>query len=139
MPERATITFSVTYDGNALDRTRSGLLAFLKGNAIDTDAISEIELATYEVLANIIEHSPAAERGEEILCECALLQNRVEVRIEHRGSRFDLTEGSFPDLREHFSKGKSSGLGIYIVRTLMDAVEYAYTGNRNVIRLVKEL
>jgi anti-sigma regulatory factor (Ser/Thr protein kinase) len=139
MPERATITFTIIHDVNALNRTRNSILAFLKSNAIDEDAISEIELATYEVLANIIEHSPAAERGNKIICECALLQNRIEVRIEHRGERFDITEGASPDLREHFARGKSRGLGIYIIRTLMDAVEYAYAGNRNVIRLVKEL
>jgi len=47
----------------------------------------------------------AEESGNEILCECALMQNRIEIRIEHRGERFDMTEEALPDLHEHFTKG----------------------------------
>jgi anti-sigma regulatory factor (Ser/Thr protein kinase) len=139
MLHKGKITLSTGYDIKKFDLMRDSIVSFLEGNNIATDIISEIELTIYEVIANIIEHSSIEKRGKEISCELLILQNRVEIKIENIGERFDITAVEFPGIYEHFKKGRKRGLGIYIIRTLMDRVEYTYRGNCNILKFVKEL
>lgn len=138
MLHKDKITLSISYDIKEFDLIRDSIVSFLEGNNIAADIISEIELALYEAIANIIEHSPIEKRGKEISCKLLVLQNRVDITIENIGERFDITTVEFPGIYEHFKKGSKRGLGIYIIRTLMDRVEYAYRGNCNIVKFVKE-
>ena len=138
MPKKNTISISVKYDICELDLIRDELSLFLFQNNIDEDVISQIEITAYEALVNIIEHSSMEKRGEEIAFECLVTGNRIEIKIENIGERFDITEAELPDIKKHYKNGKRRGLGIYIIRTLMDSIEYSYKGNLNTLRLIKE-
>jgi serine/threonine-protein kinase RsbW len=138
MLHKDKITLTISYDIRKFDLIRNSIVSFLEGNDIATDIISEIELTIYEAIANIIEHSSIEKRGKEITCELLILQNRVEITIENIGERFDVTAVEFPGIYEHFKRGRKRGLGIYIIRTFMDRIEYTYRGNCNILKFVKE-
>lgn len=129
----------MTYDVSSLHGKRKEIISFLMDASITFDIISQIELAVYEALVNIIEHNPHPSPGARITTDCRVRASAVEVTITNDGSRFDPTTAPLPDLKEHFMKGKRRGLGIYIIRTLMDSVTYSYRKGINTLRMEKSL
>ena len=65
------------------------------------------------------------------------MKNEILITIESYGDEFDITKVELPDIEEHYKSGKMRGLGIYIIRTLMDRVEHSYKDNINILKLVK--
>ncbi|MNR61389.1 Serine-protein kinase RsbW [compost metagenome] len=60
--------------------------------------------------------------------------------IADRGSTFDPMEVPPPDLDRHRAEFRVGGLGIFLMRSLMDHVDYhIQPGFRNEVRLVKYL
>ena len=132
-------TFSLTYQVASLHGTRKDLIAFLMDAALPVDVVSQIELAAYEALVNIIEHNPHPRAGAKISMRCTIAPARITLTIANTGVHFDPTAAPMPDLAEHFKKGRRRGLGIYIIRTLMDTMEYSFAKGVNRLRMVKRI
>lgn len=107
-------------------------------------AIEEAEIAQYNLLlavhelcVNIIQHAYAGESGEFVVN--FMLHDdplRVEITSEDHGrTAFDFTEWSPPDLTDP----PIHGLGIFLMRQLMDDVTYEHTDTASRWRLVKHL
>ncbi|MBN1531322.1 MAG: ATP-binding protein [Spirochaetes bacterium] len=124
--------------GRSLDETRRRLLEFLQRNAVHDDISSQIELAVYEAIANIIEHGDRAYRKSSVQLHIEIAPPEIRISIRYRGNEFDITAIELPDLKRHFHSGRDGGLGIHIIRTLMDRVEYDFSGNSNELRMVKK-
>ncbi|MCP4137358.1 MAG: ATP-binding protein [bacterium] len=122
-----------------LDETKIEIAGFLAMNNINEEYISHIELSTYEVIANIIDHTPEEYHNREIEVECKILSGKIETTICNFGDRFNIIEAELPDIPTHFKSGKNRGLGIYFIRTLMDDVRYSYEDNINRLILVKKI
>ena len=94
-------------------------------------------LAAHELCVNIIKHAYAGEPGEFVvtfrLCDDPL---HVEITSEDQGrNAFDFSEWAPPDLTDP----PIHGLGIFLMRQLMDWVEYEHTATGSHWRLVKHL
>ena len=102
-----------------------------------------VEVSLDEVLANVIRHGLAG-RGESARVELELQLEpgdppRCEVRIEDDGPEFDPLTAAAPDLSLGVDERQVGGLGIELVRRLMDEVHYERKGGRNRLRLVRRL
>jgi len=102
-----------------------------------------VEVSLDEVLANVIHHGLAG-RGESARVELELQLEpgdppRCEVRIEDDGPEFDPLAAAAPDLSLGVDERQVGGLGIELVRRLMDEVHYERRGGRNRLRLVRRL
>jgi serine/threonine-protein kinase RsbW len=111
-----------------------------------TDAvISDIQLAVDEACTNIIKHAYRSHPEGIIRIDVAIANARSTpskfiVKIFDQGNSFDPTKHPAPDMKEYFRKMTRGGLGIVLMRKLMDEVEYAQLpGNLNAITLVKYL
>ena len=94
-------------------------------------------LAVHELCVNIIQHAYDGESGEFVV-NFMLLDDplRVEITSQDQGANaFDFTEWSPPDLTDP----PIHGLGIFLMRQLMDSVEYEHTDTHSHWRLVKRL
>jgi serine/threonine-protein kinase RsbW len=103
-----------------------------------------IALAVDEALANVMEHGygkqPGAEvqPGEEILLALDLSPERFEVTIEDNGRSFEPPEMPEVNIREHVKAGRRGGLGLFLMRRIMDKVTYAPgVENHNVLHMIK--
>jgi anti-sigma regulatory factor (Ser/Thr protein kinase) len=121
-----SITIVIPRLTGKLDYLRETLVEFLNGNTIDEGPVSRIELSVYEAVVNIIEHSSPAYSDKEIGIECGILDHQVAITITSYGDKFDVTKATLPDIEKHYKSGKTRGLGIYFIMTLMDRVEYSY-------------
>lgn len=100
-----------------------------------------IALAVDEAVTNVVKHSykniePGMETVE-LLIESD--ENSLAVTVRDTGESFDPVKVSpVTDMREHVRCGKKSGLGIFIMRRIMDEVSYSFRrGELNELRMVK--
>lgn len=83
-----------------------------------------IVLAVDEAVANVVEHAYGSSRGDVDLV-FDLDAERLEITIRDNGSKFKADAVPTPDIHEHIKKGLKGGLGMFIMRKIMDEVRYA--------------
>lgn len=103
------------------------------------EEVSKIALAIDEACTNIIKHAYRFDPTQEIGITVTASQRSFEVRITDRGRQFDPGAVPSPDMKEYLTHFRRGGLGVYLMRSLMDKVEYTIRPGRNEVRLVKFL
>ncbi len=102
--------------------------------------IANISLAVDEACTNIIKHAYQNAPDKEIEISVIRNKNNFEIRIVDFGRRFNPQEIKAPDLRRNLAQHRRGGLGVYLMRRLMDKVEYNFMpGRHNEVRLIKYL
>ncbi|MCX7804698.1 MAG: ATP-binding protein [Planctomycetota bacterium] len=99
-----------------------------------------IALSVDEALANIMEHAYAGcARGEkeiEIILEAD--PERFEVVLYDSGREFDPSSVPEVNIEEHVRAGRKNGLGLFLMRQIMDEVNYSFQHNvRNRLQMIK--
>jgi sigma-B regulation protein RsbU (phosphoserine phosphatase) len=118
-----------------LPRADEWLQAVGRELGVCAEAAHDLQLALEEVLANVVRHGYGAEAGPiEVRATTAGDCLRLEVR--DRAPRFNFLEQAPPALDNPLDERPAGGLGVYLVRRLMDRVEYAFEEGEN--RLVLE-
>lgn len=102
-----------------------------------------VEVSLDEVLANVVRHGLAG-RGEAARVELELQLEpgdppRCELRVEDDGPAFDPLAAAAPDTSLGVDERPFGGLGIELVKRLMDEVHYERAAGRNRLRLVRRL
>jgi len=101
---------------------------------------SKIALAVDEACTNIIRHAYHNDPTQTIEVSIRHQRKQFEITIIDEGQTFDPRALKPLDLKEHLSHYRRGGLGVYLMKKLMDIVEYeTLAGNRNQVRLVKVL
>lgn len=101
--------------------------------------VSKIALAVDEACTNIIKHGYEFDPGHTIEIAVGAAGPAFEITITDSGRRFDPGIIPAPDMKEYLSHYRRGGLGVYLMRSLMDSVEYAFPPGHNEVRLVKRL
>lgn len=88
-----------------------------------------VELAVDEACTNIIEHAYQGEGVGDIVCECDVEQDGLKVILLDQAPPFDpesLSEldANQPDINQPIEKLKSRGLGLFLMRKMMDVVKF---------------
>jgi serine/threonine-protein kinase RsbW len=92
-----------------------------------------IQLAVDEAASNIIEHAYEGVTDAELEITCGMEGDLLTIVLLDHGQPFDPAAVPPPDLKADLSDRKIGGLGIYLMRKLMDEVCYesaAPGGNR---------
>lgn len=101
---------------------------------------SKIVLAVDEACTNIIKHAYQYDPHKDIHISIRTSQGAFEVLIEDEGKSFDPLALKPLDLQQHLRQYRRGGLGVYLMKTLMDEVEYnLIPGKKNVVRMTKYL
>jgi anti-sigma regulatory factor (Ser/Thr protein kinase) len=98
-------------------------------------------LSLDEMAANSIRHAyAAAEAGDRhVWVELDVAESALRATVTDEGPPFNPLEAEAPDLTLAIEERGIGGLGIHIVRTMMDGVEYERTGVRNIVTMWKNL
>ena len=97
---------------------------------------NSILLAIEEACTNVIRHAYLYGRGS-VRVHIAVAGDRVTFSIYDRGRSFDFDRSGAPDLGRYVQTGRKGGLGIYLIRKIMDEVDYRTIGDENRLRMVK--
>ncbi len=121
----------------ALAELRSFLqqnLAIFKLTEVDRH---QVTLAVEEVCANLIIHSHGCNPKEEIHLEVKELNKKIIVEITDKGDAFNLLEYEVPDLSQVIEEKRKGGIGILLVKKIMDEIQFESKNGKNICRLIK--
>jgi serine/threonine-protein kinase RsbW len=104
------------------------------------DDIEQIILAVDEACTNIIKHAYEFSPDGIIDIDIKFRDDKFTIAITDEGKGFDPKLIPVPDVREFYKQKKVGGLGIYLMKKLMDEVSYSVEKkNKNRVTLVKYL
>lgn len=108
----------------------------LQANGFSSEEILDTQLAVEEAITNVIVHG-YGRPGEPILVSCRVSGDRAEVSITDTAPRFDPLSVADPDTGEGIDDREIGGLGVYLIRKVMDEVSYQYEDGKNILVLTK--
>ncbi len=104
---------------------------------ISENIINAFKLAIDEAGTNIIRHAYRDWEGF-ITMRIIIREREVTILLIDQGHTFDPNKVGDPDLRRYVDIGKKGGLGIFIIRRVIDSIEYRKTEEGNELRLTKQ-
>ncbi len=122
----------------SLPEIRTSLVSFLESAKIPAELVRKIWLAAEEVCSNIIRHAYLYGAGE-IEIELSVDQSAIQLALIDKGQPFDPLLETVLSLDKSISTGRQGGMGLHLVKKLMDRVEYKRENNSNNLTLTKFL
>jgi serine/threonine-protein kinase RsbW len=107
---------------------------------LDESEVANIELAVDEACANVIEHAYGNDVSHEVVVRAIFDDAELSINVEDSGRGFNADTVVQEELDELISKRKSGGLGMRLIRQLMDEVHYYIVpGRNNELKIKKRL
>ena len=100
--------------------------------------ISRVSLVIEELTTNVIVHGFAADGGWMRL-RVTRREDRLAIELRDNAPPFDPFHVPMPSLTSDISERKVGGLGVHLIRTLMDEWGYVREDDQNVVSLGKRL
>ena len=102
------------------------------------DSIGKLILAVDEACTNIIKHAYKYNSDGVIDISTKSDKSKFTIQITDSGINFDPKAVPDPDIKEYHKQHKSGGLGMFLMKKLMDEVQYRnLKENRNQVIMVK--
>lgn len=95
--------------------------------------IMKFNIAIDELCSNVLFYSEAS----TIFATLQVDETCVSLQFKDNGVPYDIMETEDPDLDAALDEDSVGGYGIFMVKNLMDVVEYSYTDNQNIVTIKK--
>jgi serine/threonine-protein kinase RsbW len=100
----------------------------------------DVMLAVDEACTNIMKHAYKSYPDGEILLKLKYSDHKLTIIIVDYGNSFHPENVPDPDLQKYYRQHRVGGLGMYLMKTLMDEVSYnSVPGKYNEVYLTKYL
>lgn len=135
-------SFSVSAECENLPRIQLFVTSFMERNHINQKAISQIDIAVEELYVNIASYAypkDATEKPFTVECAFSAKNKTLYLLFTDKGKPYNPLTKKDPALGLSPSEMKEGGWGIYMVKQLVDGIEYEYefSGGCNKLRLKK--
>jgi serine/threonine-protein kinase RsbW len=123
-----------------LQMIREFVLKIAAKAGFNEETQEQIALAVDEACTNVIKHAHHHDARRLIDIQIQTDANKMKITITDKGSGFDITKLKDPDIEKFIKESRHGGLGIYLIKTLMDEVDYDFKpGVKNQVQLTKYL
>lgn len=123
-----------------LKRVEKAIDEMAKRRKWPEELVFKVKLVAEEMGLNIIDHGYGNDDSKELEFRLTAVDDSVTMEFIDEARPFDpLTETPLPDIDAGVGERDIGGLGVYLVREMMDEVCYAREGNRNRLTLVLRL
>ncbi len=136
MNERCT---SVAAEAAHLPQLTTFLRQFWSSASLPARGCVAFELALEEIFLNVVMHGTATGAIPQVQISLARTPEAVTMTVEDDGPGFDPLTLPPPELTAGVEERPVGGLGVFLVRKMMDAVSYARIAGRNQLRMAKRL
>lgn len=110
---------------------------FAHGAGFTRKKILKIELAMEEALLNIFNYAYSDDHGGEVEVRCRMKdKSTLIIDILDTGIPFDILAVPAPDTSSGISERKIGGLGIFLIRKMVDEVRYRQEGKSNILTFI---
>lgn len=138
-----TFRLKLPADSENLDIIRKFISGIAANVGFTEEEIYQIELAVDEACANVIKHAYAGEQNakeKNIHVNITKNKDSIVISIADNGIGFDPNSLHTPDMDEYLKRMKPGGLGVHLIKTLMDEVTFQIDpGVQNEVKMVKYL
>jgi serine/threonine-protein kinase RsbW len=101
-------------------------------------AVYAVQLAVDEAATNIIEHAYGRDREGDIHCDCEPFENGLKVILTDYGKPFNPEAIPDPETNVPLEDLKPRGLGLFLMRKMMDEIHFDFTEDRgNILTMIK--
>ena len=101
------------------------------------DLQTQIGIAVEEIFMNIANYAYNPASGNVAICIST--GEKAVIRFEDTGKPYTPLAQPAPDLDKPLMEREIGGLGIFLVKQLMDNVAYAHVDNKNILTIEKRL
>ena len=105
----------------------------LENQGAPMKVITQASIAADEILSNIARYSGAA----AVQVDCTVTEGRTVIRFMDDGNPYDPTTQPEPDTTLSAEEREIGGLGIFMVKKIMDRVSYEYADGQNILTVEK--
>jgi serine/threonine-protein kinase RsbW len=131
-----TVSFPGRFE--SLPRVGAFISKAAKTAGLSDKAIYAVQLAVDEACSNIIDHAYGGEDRGEMLCSVIINDDGLIVILQDQGTPFNPQEIPDPQVNVPLEKLKPRGVGVYLMRKMVDEVHYEYSPEGgNMLTLIK--
>ena len=106
---------------------------------LDPQKTMEMELAADEILTNIISYAYQGTSGDITVTCSTDEQGRFVVETADAGEPFDPLLANMPNVSASLEQREIGGLGLFLVKKMVDETRYERRNARNILRLYKKV
>jgi serine/threonine-protein kinase RsbW len=135
----ASMSVTLVNDRSEVERLSRLVEAFGEAEGLPPESVFSVNLALDEVVTNIIRYAYDDGRKHSIVIRLALEDDVLSAQVEDDGRAFNPLEMPPPDITASIEDRPIGGLGIHLVRSVMNSVEYRREDGRNMLIMKKRL
>ena len=110
----------------------------VKASKLGAEMADSLNLALEEAVVNVIDYAYPEGTSGEVIIDAAVTDTALTFTITDNGKPFDPTARPEVDIHAGVEDRPIGGLGIHLVRQIMDDVRYERRGEKNVLVLTKK-
>ncbi len=134
-----SLTITIDNDLSKIEPVSRIITDFVSQRRLPAKIAFDLNLALDELLTNAILYGYEDEKkGLAIRIRVALVEDVIELVIEDDGRPFNPLEAPAPDLGAGLMDRPAGGLGIHLVRSLTDEIEYQRQAGKNILTIKKQ-
>ena len=118
-------TFPAKY--RSLDDIRTFVAQAAQKAGLTDKAVYAVQMAVDEACTNIIDYAYGGESNKQIEVICEITKKHLTITLRDKGHPFDMDSVAPPDLSLPLAERPVGGLGIHLMRNLMDEINYQST------------
>ncbi len=127
-------------DITLIEQMSKPIISALEQIQAEHKKIYQINLVLEEILVNISKYAYRDNKGiVDISYEISDDHKNIKVIIKDKGKEFNPLEKEDPDLSTSAQDRKIGGLGIFIVKNMVDDIKYQRLNNENILEFTKQL
>lgn len=134
-----SITIRISANVHEIERLNRLIRQFGELHDLPGRALYSVNLALDEVVSNIVLYGYDESNDDPIVVKMEVRGADLTATVEDGGREFDPLSLPPPDLSAPLEERQVGGLGIHLMRSLMDRVEYRRHENRNLLSMRKRV
>ena len=134
-----SITIRLPADVREIERLNQLVRRFGELHEIPSRALYAVNLALDEVVTNVVRYGFEISAGQEVAVRVETTGDDLHSEVVDAGREFNPLNAPLPDLTAALEERALGGLGIHLVRSLMDRVEYRRENAKNVLTMRKRI
>jgi anti-sigma regulatory factor (Ser/Thr protein kinase) len=133
--------WEISLEGNVreLERLTAGIAGFCAANALDSDVEFDLNLVLEELFSNSLRHGGCEGMPDAAHVRLSLTADGVALEYSDRGAAFNPLDAPEPDLARPLTERSAGGLGVHLVRRVVQDLRYRRRGESNQITMTRRM
>lgn len=134
------INYKVKAKKELVDEMINPIISSLEESDANKKAVYQINLALEEIFVNIVNYAYKDDNGYvDISYDINKSKKQILIIIKDKGKAFNPLEKEDPTLSGTAQERKIGGLGIYIVKNIVDDIKYQRVNKENILKIIKNI